>query len=125
MAKKNLRRDEKAGYEFKDGKKYGGYKVYDDGRVFLHNGMAEAYESLDTDAQALHQFKTWMANYAYERERELQARVKRFWNDLRDELQIVYPLDDPSQFTLEFNKTTREAIRKPKPPEPPAEPEDH
>jgi deoxyribodipyrimidine photolyase-like uncharacterized protein len=112
-AKKNLRRNDQEGYEFKDGRNYGCYKVYDDGRVEIPNPAT--YDTLQTDLTALDQFRAWVMDYMMKQQRELQKRIADFWRTMEKELQIVCPVENPEDFDLQFDPRTRIVTRKKKP----------
>lgn len=122
MSKKNLRRNEKEGYEYKDGRLHGGYRVYDDGRVVLDNGLASSYDNLNTDNSALHEFKRWAFDFMLSQQKELQRRVKRFWDDVAKEVQLVCPVPNPDDFEIHYDQSTRTITRKPKTKPEPEEP---
>lgn len=112
---KNLRRNEAEKYEFKDGHTYGAYQVYDDGKVTASHGLLESFRSLNSDYQALREFMKWSADYALNREQEMQARVRRFWQAAERDMQKVAKVAEPETFTLSLDERSGELTRVKKP----------
>lgn len=99
MAKEKKSEERRHGDKvYRDGKMYGNYAVYDDGRIEM-SPWRESMNGLRATENAIWDMEKSFERLVFERRRDLQEQIIKYWRSFSRELKLIDPTFDEDKWT--------------------------